>query len=139
LQKSCKLPSPETRTTKGIAGFSGLKKLQNKLQKTLFFGTRSFRTNEKHKELLQKQNKRALNLSIQGSNVGAAGQIRTADLILTKYLFAYYSLRFLAVVCGWKSFIYTGLLKFACHSLLRAFATYFDLFLSVAQSFAQSF
>ena len=36
-----------------------------------------------HKKL-QKQNKNRLNLEIQAVNVGAAGRIRTADLILTK-------------------------------------------------------
>ena len=46
----------------------------------------SFGENVKSSDWLQMQNKRASNLSIQGSNVGAAGQIRTADLILTNRL-----------------------------------------------------
>ena len=43
----------------------------------------------------EKQNKIASNPKIQGDNVGAAGQIRTADLILTKdalYLLSYSSI-----------------------------------------------
>ena len=46
---------------------------------------------------LQKQNKNRPNLAIQAENVGAAGRIRTADLILTKdalYLLSYSS------ICG---------------------------------------
>ena len=44
---------------------------------------------------LQKQNKNRSNLAIQAVNVGAAGRIRTADLILTKdalYLLSYSSI-----------------------------------------------
>ena len=47
-----------------------------------------------HKKL-QKQNKNRSNLTTQAVNVGAAGRIRTADLILTKdalYLLSYSSI-----------------------------------------------
>ena len=47
-----------------------------------------------HKKL-RKQNKNRSNLAIQAVNVGAAGRIRTADLILTKdalYLLSYSSI-----------------------------------------------
>ena len=60
-----------------------------------FYGEACFLRNWVFLKKLQKQNKNRLNLTIQAVNVGAAGRIRTADLILTKdalYLLSYSSI-----------------------------------------------
>ena len=59
-----------------------------------FYGNACFPKNQFSIKKLQKQNKNRSNLTIQAVNVGAAGRIRTADLILTKdalYLLSYSS------------------------------------------------
>ena len=66
-------------------------------------------------------------------NNGAAGQIRTADLILTNYRLACYSLRLLAVVFAEKSSVSNALqilLVIACCSLLWLYLNPFCLLLN---------
>ena len=60
-----------------------------------FYGEACFPRSRFSIKKLQKQNKSRSNLAIQAVNVGAAGRIRTADLILTKdalYLLSYSSI-----------------------------------------------
>ena len=60
-----------------------------------FYGEACFLKNRFSIKKLQKQNKNRSNPAIQAVNVGAAGRIRTADLILTKdalYLLSYSSI-----------------------------------------------
>ena len=106
LQPSCKSKNQQPIGPQGFPGIFKARKLHPQLQKYKFSSRRSFPSWTIFSKMFPDMTKNRPNLTIQAVYVGAARQIRTADLILTNVVKHYISGK-IPYFCGYFVLIFS--------------------------------